>query len=489
VKVNIDLGTPPRGSSRRSAEEPLRLLVMGNFSGASPNKGAAAPPSPHRLDLDNFDAVLKSLSPQLELTAAALGDSRVRLQFAGLDDFHPDAIFRQCGIFAALRERRALLADPATFQRTAAEMLESGKESRPLSSSEGEMFERLLGSRGRDTSAPQAAPTQASVIQGLISRVVAPHIVADLAPEQGRYIASVDAASSELMRNILHAPAFQSLESAWRGVRSLLDETEGGEEAQIWLLDVSAQQLLADIERSKDDPTTSGIFDVLVARAERAPDAESWSVVIGNYLIGNGEDDLRMLSMLGSLCRRAGAIFVAGADPVLAGCKSLAANAEPASWETSTADSEAWQALRSQPFASSIALTLPRVLARLPYGKAFDEIDSFTFEELGAEEHESLLWGNSAFALGRLLIRNFMSRGWEMEPGDELELGDLPAVVRRKGDERAMQACGEVYLSERAGERLLSLGLAPLLSHEKRAAVRFMRVQSIADPPAALSPL
>ena len=63
----------------------------------------------------------------------------------------------------------------------------------------------------------------------------------------------------------------------------------------------------------------------------------------------------------------------------------------------------------------------------------------------------------------------------------------VPALVRGSGDDRKLQACAEVYLPESSGGKLLALGLVPLLSHEKRPAVRAMRVQSAADPPAPLA--
>jgi type VI secretion system protein ImpC len=483
--MDFNLGTPPRQSSRREDEKPLRVLVMGNLAGHAGEKAEAAF-APKRLDADNFDAVMKSLGPRLELSLPGLGESRVKLEFESLEDFHPDAIFRACGIFTALRDKRALLANPATFSGAAADMLESGKAERGLTSTEGEMFERLLGSRGSQPAAPAAQSN--AVIQKLISRVVAPHIVPDIAPEQGRYIASVDAAISALMRDILHAPAFQALESVWRGVRSLLDDTDGREEVQIWLADVSSSGISADIERAAGDPTKSALFELLVARAERAADGVPWSIVVGDYLFGPSDEDLRALSMLGALGKRAGALLVAGATSRLAGCPSFAARSEPSSWETDAAAAGQWRALRSLPFASSIALALPRVLARLPYGEQLDSIDSFAFEELtGADEHEALLWGNAAFVLGRLLIRGFLSNGWDMQPGDELELDDLPALVRGRGDDRKLQACAETYMGERGYEKLLSLGLVPVLSFEQRAAVRLARMQSIADPPASLA--
>jgi len=475
VKFDIDLGTPPGGSSKRAAERPLKVLVMADFAGA--------PFALRRLDLDHFDAVMQAMQPALEIQVASLGESQLRLEFSSLEDFHPDALFR-CGIFQALRGKRARLADPATFRQAAADLLDVGREAAPLAAVEGDMFERLLGSRGGESAARAAPAAHGSAIQKLISSVVAPHIVPDLSPEQNRYIASVDAGIAALMREILHAPAFQSLEAAWRGARALLDETEGSEEVQVWLLNAGRQSLTDEIARHAGDPTRSAIFDALVGRAERAPDTDPWSIVIADYLFGPAEDDLGLLATLGASCRRAGAMLVAGARPRLAGCDSF--TSDPGSW--TPGGSDAWRALRGQPFAGSVALVAPRTLVRLPYGKSTDAIDAFAFEELAdADSHESLLWGNSAFVLGRLLVRGFMANGWDTEPGEELELADLPAFVRGSGDERRLQACAETYMGERGGEKLLALGLVPLLSHERRAAVRAMRVQSIAEPAASLA--
>ena len=50
-----------------------------------------------------------------------------------------------------------------------------------------------------------------------------------------------------------------------------------------------------------------------------------------------------------------------------------------------------------------------------------------------------------------------------------------------------MQACAEAYLSERVGDAILRHGIMPLLSYQQRNAVRLMRFQSVADPPAGLS--
>src|SRR5687767_643528 len=75
VRMDIDLGKPPRRSARRDGEQPLRILIIGNFSG---NVGAATGPTAlaaRRLDLDSFDSVMAALNPQLELVVPGLGES------------------------------------------------------------------------------------------------------------------------------------------------------------------------------------------------------------------------------------------------------------------------------------------------------------------------------------------------------------------------------------------------------------------------------
>ncbi len=498
MKFEIDFGKAPGGAARRDAEHPFEILVMSALSGGS---GPAAGEPGTRLaaravDLDNFDAVFAALGPRLALELPALGGARVQLEFESLDDFHPDALFRRCGLFAALKERRARLADPATFRQTASEMLDTAQQDAPLAAGavpDGEraMFERLLGaSPAASAGAAGAAPatSQAAVVQKLISRVVAPHIVQDVAPEQQRYLIALDATVSGLMRAILHAPAYQALEAAWRSLRALIDETGGGEEVKVFVLDVGRVRALAQIERAGDALSGSPLFEALVGRGERSADARPYALIVGDLEFGPAAEDLRLLSVLGSLARRAGAGFVAAARPTLAGCAGFSGAPDVSAWSLAAPDAQAWRALRAQPFAASVALAGPRTLARLPYGRAFDAIDSFAFEELDAGAgHEALLWANPAFALARLLVRSFLEDGWDMQAGSQLELADFPAVVRHDGDARALQACAETYLPERAAEKLLSLGLVPLLSHEQRPAVRLMRLQSIAHPPAGLA--
>jgi type VI secretion system protein ImpC len=101
--------------------------------------------------------------------------------------------------------------------------------------------------------------------------------------------------------------------------------------------------------------------------------------------------------------------------------------------------------------------------------------------------HECYLWGNPALACALLLAQSFQDKGWDMEPGDRLDLGDLPAHMVETNEGKRMQACAELYFGERAGEAILERGPMALMSSRSRNAVRVMRFQSIALPSAPLA--
>ena len=447
----FELGTVPK-RARPDEESPLRILVIGDFGASAERRAELAGRKPAEIDADNFDRVMARIAPRLLLGR----DRDTALEFATLDDFHPDALYRRA-LFEGFREARSRAQNPATFAAA--------------SEQDADTFTRLLGS------AP-AAPAQRpqggaeSRLQALIREAVAPHIVPDAPPHQALYIAAVDAAIGEQMRSLLQEPQFKALEALWRGVHWLVSNLETDEQLKLCILDASRADLLADFEGAQAAIKSSG----------------PWSLVVGSYAVGPAAEDLGLLGHLGAAAAQAGGPFVAAAEPHLIGCESIAANADPREWTPLAADAaERWMALRESEVAPWIGLVLPRMLLRLPYGKSSDPIGSFPFEELAPRRHESYLWGSGALACALLIGRAFAVSGWDMEPGDELEVEDLPAHVYDEAGERCLQPCAEAALVDRAAEAILGAGLMPLISRKDRNAVRLMRFQSIADPAQALS--
>lgn len=474
-------GSGPAGRGAAQAQ-PMRILLIGNFSG---RQGVAAAASlatrpTLRVDVDTLPELMRRLAPSVPVGATAF-------EAQDIDDFHPDSLFARVPELASLRELRRRLQDPAQFAQAAAELgMNSAKaDSRAgavPAAAAGDLLAGLLGGRpggaARHTGTPAAAQAAPAGIDAFIRQIVAPHVVPDHGAQQAALLASVDLAIAEQMRQLLHAPEFQAIESAWRGLHLLQSQLELDEQLQLHLFDVSREELLADLVAAQGDVPRTGLFRVLVERNHGAPDAQAWSLLVGLFSFGPSDTDIGLLAALGVLASKAGGPFLAAADMELA-------LAEPAALT-------GWQRLRrSAELAPWIGLSAPRLLLRAPYGRRSDPITAFAFEELpaGEPEHEHLLWGPSSVATALLIARAFRQKGWSFEPGDESELGELPSFTYERDGERELQACAETYLSERAAQVILDAGLMPLLSHRNRHAVTVMRFQSIAEPAGGLAGL
>ena len=424
------------------------------------------------------------------------------IQFANLDDFHPDVLYRNLGLFQALRELRTRLMDSRSFNQAAAE-LRHGAQSLQLSpdssvqnagdtvpvreEDETSMFERLLG---RHSSATSDKPTSTShdrsqtLLQHFIQDVVGPYIVPETDPFQPQYVAAVDEVISEQMRAMLHHADFQSLEALWRSVHGMVTGLELGQELKLYLLDVTRHELEEDIKSTQGQLEQSGLFRRLAENDTDISGCKPWSMLVGDYTFMPDVESLSLLAALGGISSRASSPFLAAADASILGCSSVTDTPDPRDWKKTDQDAEqAWRTLRQSSVARWIGLAHPRLLLRLPYGKDSDALDYFEFEEVRQpREHEAYLWGNPAFACATLIARSYQANGWSMVLGDIMDLDNLPAHTFRDDDETQMMACAEEFLTERAAEAMLDRGVMPLISYRNRNAVRLMRFQSIAEP-------
>ena len=242
-RLEFDLGFGRTGRPREDSE-PMRLLVLGDFSGkAAADRPPLATRPTQRVDIDNLDDVIQRLRPRLTLPAGEIA-------FRAIDDFHPDRLFARLDVFQALRQARA---NPPASQRRFA---------RPPA-----------GQTGRAQRDARRHP--ATGLDALIRNIVAPHIVKDTSAQTRPYLAAVDAAIAEQMRTLLHDPAFQSLEAAWRGVQWLISSLELDENLQLHLFDVTRDELLADIVAAQGQIAQTGLHQALVDRWRDVPDARA----------------------------------------------------------------------------------------------------------------------------------------------------------------------------------------------------------------------
>ncbi len=507
-EIHLDVETGRQGAAlERKPDSPFRIALLGDFSGRTSRgiceTGAIlASRRVISIDRDNFDEVLASIAPQLRLPLA--GGGEVALQFREIDDFRPEALFEGVEVFRKLKELRARLSDSRTFAEAAAELGAGAAPATvnvppvdapdvPTASAGGSLLDQIVsGSGSRPLAAPVRRPDD---LREYVRQLVEPHRVPGADPRQPELLAKIDAASGDALRNLLHHPALQALEAAWRAALFLVRRLETDAHLKLYLIDVSKAELAADLA-SAEDLRQTGVYRLLVEKSVETPGAEAWSVLAGNFTFEPARDDALLLARLATIARAAGAPFIGGAGAQVLGFASFSEMPEVRKWAGPT-DAEAWSALRALPQAVYVGLAMPRFLLRLPYGRQTDPVERFAFEEMpGAGEHvgqtsrsvhETYLWGNSAILCALLLAQSFSEAGWEMRPSTHQDADGLPLHVFKRDGESVAKPCAEALLTQPAIERMLELGMMPLVSPVGRDAVRLVRFQSLADPPAALA--
>jgi type VI secretion system protein ImpC len=483
--VHLDAGVGPRTDARDEplSEQVLSIALVGDFSGRAHRRPAASEPleerRPVRVDRDTVDRTLARLAPAVPLALGGDPGAALSVRFSGLDDFLPDALFDRLPVFETLRAMRERVGG-AEGKVEGAPTSDEAVRPRALELGQGDLLSRAVAA-----TLGEAGGGPVDELQAFVRRVVAPHLVREVGPGERAWKAQVDAASGALLREVLHDPGVRALEASWRAVDFMVRRAAEGEpEPSFYLVDVSQAEAAADLAQA-DGVERSALFKLLVDPPGGIPSGR-WAAFASDFSFGAEPGDPALAGRLALLARAAGAPWLAGASPALAGCPSLEGRPDPADWDQPVP--AAWSMLRRRPEAAWLGLALPRFLLRLPYGPDTEPCARLDFRETAVPPRlDQYLWGNPAFACAVLLTGLLGPRGHRRGSGGALEIGGLPLHVYAADGETRAQPCAEVLLSERAAHRLLDVGLMPLVSLKDRDAVRLLRFQSVADPVAPLA--
>ncbi len=153
----------------------------------------------------------------------------------------------------------------------------------------------------------------------------------------------------------------------------------------------------------------------------------------------------------------------------------------------SSVEYTSWKSFRDMPDSRYVALAMPRVLARLPYGEKFKKIDEFKFEEeVDGVDHHRYLWMNAAWAYATRMTDAFAKYGWfarsrGVEGGGKVE--GLPVHTFPTDDGGVAMKCPtEVAITDRREFELSNLGFLPLVHCKNNDFAAFMGAQSCQKP-------
>lgn len=297
------------------------------------------------------------------------------------------------------------------------------------------------------------------------------------------FIAEIDKKLSKQMDQILHHPDVQKIESAWRGLKFLVDRTDFRENIRIELMDVSKEDLLMDFEDAPE-VTKSGLYKNAYSAEYGTFGGKPYGVMIGNYDFGPSSQDIKLLQYMASVANFSHAPFIAAADASFFGIddfnelpniKELNATFEGPKYAK-------WRGFRESPESRYVGLTLPRFLLRLPYGPESVPVKSFAYKEEVSNGHSDYLWGNSAFTFATRLTESFSKYRWcanIIGPMGGGAVEDLPVHHYEAMGATQAKVPTEILISERREYELSEEGFIALTMRKGSDNAAFFAANSV----------
>ncbi|RLC25821.1 MAG: type VI secretion system contractile sheath large subunit [Deltaproteobacteria bacterium] len=282
-------------------------------------------------------------------------------------------------------------------------------------------------------------------------------------------ISQIDKLISDQLNEVMHTEEFQKLEGSWRGLAYLVDKTETGERMKLRVMNVSKKDLLKDMEKAAEFDQ-SALFKKIYEEEFGMFGGASYGALIGDYEFTNHPQDMALLTKVSQVAAAAHAPFLSAAGPELFNMDSFTELGEPRDMAKifQSVEYAKWKSFRESEDSRYVALAMPHILMRQPYGKDNVPVEAFDFEEkVDGKEHNNYLWGNAAYALGTKLTDSFAKHSWcaairGVEGGGLVE--DLP-VHNFKTDEGdvALKCPTEIAITDRREKELADLGFVPLV--------------------------
>lgn len=303
-------------------------------------------------------------------------------------------------------------------------------------------------------------------------------------------IGEIDVKLTEQLNLILHNEDFQKLESAWRGLSHLVNNTETDEMLKIRVLNISKNDLGKTLKKFKGTAwDQSPIFKMIYEQEYGQFGGHPYGCLVGDYYFDHSPPDVALLQELMQTCSSSHTPFIAAAEPTVMQMDSWQELSNPRDLTKifQTPEYAAWRSLREAEDSRYIGLTMPRFLARLPYGAKTDPVEEFAFEEdVEGADHGKYTWANAAYAMATNITRAFKLYGWctairGVESGGAVE--GLPTHTFPTDDGGVDMKCPtEIAISDRREAELAKNGFMPLVHKKNSDFAAFIGAQSLQKP-------
>ena len=308
-------------------------------------------------------------------------------------------------------------------------------------------------------------------------------------------IEEIDAQLSAQLAAVMHNEKFKALEGSWRGLNYLVMNSTTGQDLKVRVLNASKRDLARDLSKAVEfDQST--LFKKIYEGEFGTPGGEPYGAMIGDYYFGSGQDDIELLRNISGVAAGAFAPFVAAAGPSMFGFESFEELSKPRDLSDRFQSTEytKWRGFRDTEDSRFVTLTMPRVLARQPYGEGSRSVDEFDYQESPKDAqgdprplaHDDYCWMNAAYAMGARMTDAFADTGWctairGAEGGGKV--ADLPTHVFMSDDgDMAEQCPTEIAITSRREKELSDLGFLPLCHYTNTDYAVFFGAQTTQKP-------
>lgn len=305
-----------------------------------------------------------------------------------------------------------------------------------------------------------------------------------------KMMAKLDEKLSLQVNAIIHHPEYQKLESSWRGLAYTVNNTESDASLKVLVMNVSKAELDRELRaypgaKWDQSPMFKKIYEAEFGQLGGQP----FGALVGDFYFDHSASDVRLLRDLGKIAASAMAPFISSAAPTLLGMDSWNELGNPRDLSTifDTPDYAGWNSLRDSENSRYLAITLPRVLARSPYGQNGEPVEEFNFEEeTDGHEGKHYAWMNAAHAMAVNINRAHKEYGWTVQiRGVQSggEVANLPVHNFDTGDGTTDMKCPtEFAISDRREGELSKSGLISLVHRKNTDRAAFIGGQSLYRP-------
>lgn len=234
-----------------------------------------------------------------------------------------------------------------------------------------------------------------------------------------RWIAEIDEQICELLHEITVHPEFQSLKSAWYGVRYLVESTSDTA-VIVRLLDIAYTELIKDFEYSIEFDQSS-LFHKIYSQEFGSAGGTPYGAILCDHSVSFNTPAamnayINYLQHLAQIGAAAFCPFILGAPPALMDLETYDQLSGRINLDTTYRQLKfmKWNRFRSHPDARFIGLLLPRVLIDTPVYLRSDS-GFMVSESLATRSSEHFTWMSPVYVFGRTLAHCYETTGWLAE--------------------------------------------------------------------------